>query len=249
VARARSDRAQKGVAADKGRRYMPRYQVATIVLPPAGLSLAESGVELARALVFSEALPLERTATRYVIRSAPQGGVAAEVPLNLTEALDNEFALRASWAVVRVYPRERGQVRVLLKRIAPRHGFLSTYQNDGCRCPDCTAANAEAMLEYRHRITPQTEKMPRKHGAQCWKYGCHCEERKAADRLRQSRHRARIAGGGTAQGMPLGGAKRQLAPDMASNMRVITEDEIPTHEREEAPRGSSAGRVETGARQ
>jgi hypothetical protein len=138
---------------------------------------------------------------------------------------------------------------VLLKRIAPRHGFLSTYQNDGCRCPDCTAANAEAMLEYRHRITPQTEKMPRKHGAQCWKYGCHCEERKAADRLRQSRHRARIAGGGTAQGMPLGGAKRQLAPDMASNMRVITEDEIPTHEREEAPRGSSAGRVETGARQ
>jgi len=81
---------------------MPRYQVATIVLPPTALSLAESGIELARALVFSEALPLERTATRYVIRTAPQGSVAAELPLNLTEALDNEFALRASWAAVRV---------------------------------------------------------------------------------------------------------------------------------------------------
>jgi hypothetical protein len=92
MARARSDRAQRGVAADKSRRYMPRYQVATVVLPPTGLSLAESGIELARALVFSEALPLERTATRYIVRATPRGSVAAELPFNLTEVLDNEFA-------------------------------------------------------------------------------------------------------------------------------------------------------------
>ena len=249
MARARSDRAQRGVAADKSRRYMPRYQVATIVLPPTALSLAESGIELARALVFSEALPLERTATRYVIRTAPQGSVAAELPLNLTEALDNEFALRASWAAVRVYPRERGQVRVLLKRIAPRHGFLSTYQNDGCRCADCTAANAEAMLEYRHRISPPTAKSERKHGAQCWKYGCHCDERKAADRLRQSRHRARIATRGAAEVAPVDTAERQVAVDVPSNVRVITENEMPAEHGEGTPKDSPARRVGSGARQ
>lgn len=250
MARARSDRAQKGVAADKGRRYMPRYQVATIVLPPTGLSLAESGVELARAFVFSEALPLERTATRYVIRSGARGSVAAELPLNLTEALDNEFALRASWAAVRVYPREPGRVRVLLKRIAPRHGFLSTYQNEGCRCPDCTAANAEAMLEYRHRIAPPTTNSERKHGAQCWKYGCHCDERKAADRLRQSRHRARLAArGGSADGAPSDTAERSVELDLASNMRVVNEDEIAAEQGERTPRGAPAGRVGSGAGQ
>jgi hypothetical protein len=229
---------------------MPRYQVATIVLPPAGLSLAESGIELARAFVFAEALPLERTATRYVIRSGPTGSVAAELPLNLTEALDNEFALRASWAAVRVYPREPGRVRVLLKRVAPRHGFLSTYQNDGCRCADCTAANAEAMLEYRHRLSPPTTNSERKHGAQCWKYGCHCEERKAADRLRQSRHRARLAArGGSANGTAEDTAEPLVAAKAASNMRVMNEGEIPAEQGEGTPRGAPAGRVESGAGQ
>jgi hypothetical protein len=249
VARARSDRAQRGVAADKSRRYMPRYQVATVVLPPTGLSLAESGIELARALVFSEALPLERAANRYVIRSAPRGSVAAELPLNLTEALDNEFALRASWAAVRVYPRERGQVRVLLKRTAPRHGFLSTYQNDGCRCPDCTAANAEAMLEYRHRVSPPPAKLERKHGAQCWKYGCHCDERKAADRLRQSRHRARLARRDAGESAPLDDAEPRLAVEQTSNMRVIAGDEVPAEQREGSSRDSPSRRVDSGARQ
>jgi hypothetical protein len=229
---------------------MPHYQVATIVLPPTGLSLAESGVALARAFVFSEQLPLERTATRYVIRSGPRGGVAAELPLNLTEALDNEFALRAAWAAVRVYPREPGRVRVLLKRIAPRHGFLSTYQNDGCRCADCTAANAEAMLEYRHRISPPTTNSERKHGAQCWKYGCHCEERKAADRLRQSRHRARLAArGSSAKDAPSDVAEPGVAAGAASNMRVMNEHEIPAEQGQGSRRGDPAGRVESGAGQ
>jgi hypothetical protein len=226
VARARGDRAQRGVAADKGRRYMPRYQVATVVHPPTGRSLAETGIELARAFVFSEALPLERSATRWVVRTAPNGNVCADLPLNLTEALDNEYALRASWAAVRVYPRERGQIRIMLKRIAPRHGFVSTYQNDGCRCPDCTAANAEAMLEYRHRVAPPTAKSPRKHGAQCWKYGCHCDERKAADRLRQSRHRARVAERHLAEGAVDVVAERLEAASAQSNMRVISDDEM-----------------------
>jgi hypothetical protein len=247
VARARSDRAQRGVAADKSRRYMPRYQVATIVLPPLGRSLAESGIELARALVFAEALPLERTATRYVILGAPRGSVVAELPLNLTEALDNEFALRAAWAVVRVYPREPGQVRVLLKRMAPRHGFLSTYQNDGCRCADCTAANAEAMLEYRHRLSPPLAK-ERKHGAQCWKYGCHCDERKAADRLRQSRHRARIAAGDATGAALEDVSDDQPTPDVPSNMRLISEDELPAERREGTPETAPVGRVEGGTR-
>jgi hypothetical protein len=231
MARARSDKAQRGVAADKSRRYMPRYQVTSIVLPPTGLSLDESGVELARALVFSEALLLERTATRYVIRAAQNGRVAAELPLNLTATLDNEYALRASWAAVRVYPRDKGQVRVLLKRIAPRHGFLSTYQNDGCRCPACTAANAETMLEYRRRVTPPTEKPPRKHGAQCWKYGCHCEERKAADRLRQSRHRARVAAAQTVKESSKDPATLQETGATPSNIRVIPADEMTAIER------------------
>jgi hypothetical protein len=138
---------------------------------------------------------------------------------------------------------------VLLKRIAPRHGFLSTYQNDGCRCPDCTAANAEAMLEYRHRIAPPTEKSERKHGAQCWKYGCHCDERKAADRLRQSRHRARRATRGVAEGAVPETAERQVAADVPSNMRVITEDEMPTEQGESSPRGSPAHWLESRARQ
>jgi hypothetical protein len=209
---------------------MPRYQVATVVLPPTGLSLDESGVELARALVFSEALPLERTASRYVIRAAPNGKIAAELPLNLTATLDDEYALRASWAVVRLYPREKGQVRVLLKRVAPRHGFLSTYQNDGCRCPDCAAANAEAMFEYRRRVAPPGAKAPRKHGAQCWKYGCHCEERKAADRLRQSRHRARVAAAQTGEASVAGSSEdlgdQQKTVATPSNMRVIPADEM-----------------------
>jgi hypothetical protein len=246
VARARSDKAQRGVAADKSRRYMPRYQVTTVVLPPVGLSLAESSVALARALVFSESLPIERTATRYVIKSAPQGRVVADLPLNLTEALDNEFALRASWAAVRVYPKEPGRVRVLLKRIAPRHGFLSTYQNEGCRCADCTAANAEAMLEYRHRISPPTEKSERKHGAQCWKYGCHCDERKAADRLRQSRRRARIADAAVDDGVPGASADGSPGLDLPSNVRVIPEAELPTRQGGRMLQGSPGSNVESG---
>ncbi|HEY5274722.1 MAG TPA: hypothetical protein VIJ34_16035 [Acidimicrobiales bacterium] len=210
---------------------MPRYQVATVVHPPTGLSLAEAGIELARAFVFAEALPLERTPTRYVVRSAPNGSICADLPLNLTEALDNEYALRASWAAVRVYPRERGQIRILLKRIAPRHGFLSTYQNDGCRCPDCTAANAEAMLEYRHRVAPPAAKSPYKHGAQCWKYGCHCDERKAADRLRQSRHRSRVAERHLAEEAQDVAAERLEAASAQSNMRLISEDEIAVEQR------------------
>jgi hypothetical protein len=208
------------VAADKSLAYMPRYQVTTVVFPPAGLSLDESGVELARALVVAEALPVERGATRYVIRTAAHGSIAAELPLNLTATLDNEYALRAAWAAVRIYPREQGQVRVLLKRVAPRHGFLSTYQNDGCRCLDCTAANAEAMLEYRRRVAPTAVKAPRKHGAQCWKYGCHCEERKAADRLRQARHRARVAATGPAEGREAPIDRGALA-STPSNLRVL----------------------------
>jgi hypothetical protein len=246
MARARSDKAQKGVAADKSRRYMPRYQVATVVLPPAGLSLDESGVQLARALVFSETLPLERTASRYVICASTGGSIVAELPLNLTTALDNEYALRAAWAAVRVYPREKGQVRVLIKRVAPRHGFVSTYQNDGCRCPDCTAANAEAMLEYRHRVAPSMAKAPRKHGAQCWKYGCHCEERRAADRLRQSRHRSRVAAAQSADAASQDAEETPASSATHSNMRVIPADEMPAEERKSAspPTPSAASRRE-----
>jgi hypothetical protein len=202
---------------------MTRYQVTTVVIPPVGVSLEACGIELARALVLSDALPLERTETRYVLRTGENDRPSAELPLNLTAALDNEYALRATWAAVRIYPRESGQVRVLLKRMSPRHGFISTYQNDGCRCPDCTAANAEAMLEYRRRMAPPIAKA-RKHGAQCWKYGCHCEERKAADRLRQSRHRARVAARTDAPTDDV-----EVAPELTSvpsNMRVIPAAEL-----------------------
>jgi hypothetical protein len=146
--------------------------------------------------------------------------------------------------VVRIYPREHGQVRVLLKRVAPRHGFVSTYQNDGCRCADCTAANTEAMLEYRRRITPVIAKAPRKHGAQCWKYGCHCDERKAADRLRQSRHRARLA----AAGALLEGDTEEPEPTATpSNVRVLSalENAVATEEIPALTTPSRATRVAT----
>jgi len=203
---------------------MARYQVATTVLPPEGLSLEECGVQLARALIFSELLPIERGASHYVIRAGSPSSVVAQLPLNLTEPLDNEYAARAAWAVTRIYPREHGQVRVVLKRTAPRHGFVSTYQNDGCRCPDCTAANAEATFEYRRRVSPPTEKAPRKHGAQCWKYGCHCEERKAADRLRQSRRRARIASEKSSSSESSQPNVPEPAPTARSNVRVLVDE-------------------------
>jgi hypothetical protein len=87
------------------------------------------------------------------------------------------------------------------------------------------------MLEYRRRITPVIAKAPRKHGAQCWKYGCHCDERKAADRLRQSRHRARLAAGDE----HTGDTQEPELSSMPSNMRVLPAAEVAV-----TPHGSPA---------
>jgi hypothetical protein len=227
---------------------MARYQVATTVLPPEGLSLEECGVQLARALIFSDQLPLERVGSRYVIRTGSPSTIVAYLPLHLTEALDNEYALRAAWAVVRIYPREHGQVRIVLKRVAARHGFVSTYQNDGCRCPDCTAANAAATFEYRRRVAPLTEKAPRKHGAQCWKYGCHCEERKAADRLRQSRRRARIAAQKAGQSEVTERSTPWSSPRGRSNVTVLPAGQAPVRQPEHVEDQVQANAT-TGARE
>ena len=174
---------------------MPRYQITTVALIPAELSLEESSKRLARALLRKSALALERAddRNRYVVRTGSPSIITMELPLNLTEPLDSEYAARARWAVVQLFPREQGRIKVVLRRVEHLHGFLSTYQNHRCRCVDCTAANAEASSAYRQRVNPPKEKRARKHGAQCWKYGCYCADRKAADRTRQARHRAKVA--------------------------------------------------------
>lgn len=184
---------RKGMAADLSRRYMPHYQVTSVVIVPLDLTLEESSVQLARALLQSPALPLERAEDRYVVRTGVPPSTTVELPRSLTEPLDSEYAAHASWAIVQLSPRAHGRLKVVLRRIEHRHGFLSTYQNDGCRCDDCTAANADASFAYRRQASPPKAKSPRKHGAQCWKFGCYCEERRAADRLRQERHRAKVA--------------------------------------------------------
>ena len=169
VARTRGAVADRGMAADKSRRYMSRYQATTVALAPPGITLEEVGRRLALELLTNESIPLERGEDRYVVPTGTPKSVTAELPLSLTEPLDNEYGARAVWAVVRLFPRENGRIKMLLKRVEPRHGFLSTYQNDGCRCADCTAANADAALAYRRRVNPPKEKAPRKHGAHCWK--------------------------------------------------------------------------------
>lgn len=162
---------------------------------PAELSREESSKRLARALLRNSALRLERAddRNRYVVRTGSPPAITVELPRSLTPPLDNEYAARARWAVVQLHPREQGRMRVVLRRVEYLHGFLSTYQTHHCRCADCTAANAEASSAYRRRVNPPKERPARKHGAQCWKYGCYCEARRAADRERQARHRAKVA--------------------------------------------------------
>jgi hypothetical protein len=172
---------------------MSRYLVPVVLIIPQDRTLDEVGRMLARALLSTESVPIERTSERWVISVGEPPQITAELPLALNEALDNEYATRAIWAIVRLYPREHGRIRVLLKRVSPRHGFLSTYQNEKCRCEECTAANAAATLAYRARTSPKAEPKLRRHGAQCARYGCYCEERREADRLRQRRHRERVA--------------------------------------------------------
>lgn len=33
----------------------------------------------------------------------------------------------------------------------PRHGTVAGYRNNGCSCPDCTAANTDGCLSWRDR--------------------------------------------------------------------------------------------------
>lgn len=178
---------------NRNRRYMSRYLVPAVLIIPQDRTVDEVGRMLARALLSADSLPISRSEERWVVSLGEASEITAEFPLALTEPLDNEYAARASWAIVRLYPRERGRIRVLLKRVSPRHGFLSTYQNEKCRCEECTAANAAATLSYRARTTQKSEPTPRRHGAQCARYGCYCDARREADRIRQRRHRERVA--------------------------------------------------------
>ena len=184
--------AKKGTPADRAKRYMSSHSMTTVVTPPAQKSRDNAARRIALALIRQDALAIERDEDRYVVRYGRPKTVIAELPRSLTEALDNEYSTGAKWSIVRLFPKQRGGTKVQVKRTAPRHGFLSTYQNESCRCPDCTAANTEATGNWRRRNNPPRPKLARKHGAGCWKFGCYCEARRKADRERQQRRRERL---------------------------------------------------------
>lgn len=171
---------------------MPRSSASIVVSPPKGWTREDMGYRLAVGLLRNKTLPIRKVGSRYVIRYGSPLQTIGTLPADLTKALDNEYSVRAVWAVTRIFPKNQDRVVVQIKRVEPRHGFVGTYQNHHCRCADCTAANTAAALEYRHRTNPPRAPQPRKHGAHCWKYGCFCEARREADRVRQARRRERL---------------------------------------------------------
>lgn len=75
------------------------------------------------------------------------------------------------------------------------HGTDGGYSNHKCRCPDCRAAHAAYLADYRGRIRASTpfHKIPHGNNGYC-NYACRCltctdAHRDAAVRLRENRLR------------------------------------------------------------
>jgi hypothetical protein len=69
------------------------------------------------------------------------------------------------------------------------HGTLHAYRNLGCRCGECTAAQAAQQARYRSKITPADVSEHGTYNAYV-NYSCRCPDCRAANAAQSRRQYA-----------------------------------------------------------